>query len=333
MAQESITISIIIPVYNVSAYIERCIQSVIAQTRPCFECILVDDASPDDSIAKCERLIASYQGPTRFIILHHEKNRGLSAARNTGFDAAAGDYIFYLDSDDAITPDCLEKLSAPIERDRSIEMVMGNYEEIADGHPLLEKGHKFLPERDIVSKEENRRYFFSDSGYPIMAWNKLIKKRFLESNDLRFSEGLLFEDNPWAFYMMKHLSHVYIVPDITLLHYVRPRSITTGANKETYAHFHAIIFKEIASHFTPEEQEREASFYIHNFCVKYSLCQTEPLFRQIAPQFKEALSSGHHAKDLFYLFILEQTSRSAAGRFLFGIAISVRRAILSLSRS
>lgn len=104
------SISIVVPVYNVSLYVERCVRSVMAQTYPVLECILVDDASPDDSIAKCEKLIAAYDGAISFVVLHHERNRGLSAARNTGTDAAQGDYIYYLDSDDEITPDCIEKV-------------------------------------------------------------------------------------------------------------------------------------------------------------------------------------------------------------------------------
>lgn len=60
----------------------------------------MDGATPDDSISKCERLIADYKGPVRFVILHHDRNRGLSASRNTGMDAATGEYVFYLDSDD-----------------------------------------------------------------------------------------------------------------------------------------------------------------------------------------------------------------------------------------
>ena len=90
-----ITISVIIPIYNVSDYVERCVKSVMGQTFQDFECILVDDASPDDSILRCERLIADYHGSIRFRILHHEHNRGLSAARNTGTEAATGDYILY----------------------------------------------------------------------------------------------------------------------------------------------------------------------------------------------------------------------------------------------
>ena len=76
-------VSVIIPVYNVSNYIADCLRSVMNQTYNNIECILVDDASTDDSIAKCERMIAAYQGPIEFTVIHHETSQGPSAARNT----------------------------------------------------------------------------------------------------------------------------------------------------------------------------------------------------------------------------------------------------------
>lgn len=91
-----INISVVVPAYNVASYVERCLLSVLQQTRPAEECLIIDDASTDNSIALCERLIANYDGPTRFKILHHDHNRGLSAARNTGIDAATGNYIYFM---------------------------------------------------------------------------------------------------------------------------------------------------------------------------------------------------------------------------------------------
>lgn len=130
--KEAVSISLIIPVYKVAPYVERCLKTVMSQTWDRFECILVDDASPDDSIARCERMIAAYEGNIRFRILHHEKNQGLSAARNTGTDAATGDYILYIDSDDMITDDCVEKLMAPVLADPGVEMVYAAHMTFSD---------------------------------------------------------------------------------------------------------------------------------------------------------------------------------------------------------
>lgn len=220
MVQVKLSVSIVVPVYSVSPYIERCIKSVIAQTYPVLECIIVDDASPDDSIVKCEHLIARYDGPIRFVVLHHDHNLGLSAARNTGTDAAQGNYVFYLDSDDELTPDCIEVLAGPIERDPSIEMVQGNHKVFSDTPSIGRITH----EEVFASSGAVRDCFFDMNILPVMAWNKLISKHFIKDHGLRFMEGILFEDNLWTFYVIKSLQRLYVIPSITYNHYKRPLS-------------------------------------------------------------------------------------------------------------
>lgn len=97
--------SIIIPVYNVEQYLDKCLKSISKQTFLDFECIIVDDGSPDNSNAIIDKYVNKDQ---RFKVIH-QKNMGLSAARNTGLDAAKGDYIAFVDSDDYIANDYLEK--------------------------------------------------------------------------------------------------------------------------------------------------------------------------------------------------------------------------------
>ena len=120
-------VSIIIPVYNVAPYIEACLKSVMRQTYSgSMECLVVDDCGTDESIAIAERMIAEYDGSILFQILHHEHNRGLSAARNTGTLQATGDYLYYLDSDDEITDECIELLMQKMLKNPDLEMVQGN---------------------------------------------------------------------------------------------------------------------------------------------------------------------------------------------------------------
>ena len=184
--KDNITISVIIPVYNVSAYIEGCLQSVIDQTYNDFECILVDDASPDDSIAKCKRMIADYDGPISFRIIYHPENRGLSAARNTGTAAATGDYIMYVDSDDVIKRDCIEKLKAPLIQDNSIEMVLGNVVRVINGVALQQSLAIKQDSVDIIGNSDVRNFFFNKKGMIQASWNKLISKAFVNNYGLSF---------------------------------------------------------------------------------------------------------------------------------------------------
>ena len=320
-------ISIIIPVYNVSSYIERCLQSVMQQTYGEIECLIVDDASLDDSIEKCERLIEAYKGPARFSILHHEHNRGLSAARNTGTDAATGDYILYLDSDDALTDDCVETLVAPVKRNASIEMVVGNFERQSDGYPLpaAMKNQTDLREAEFIGREAVRSYFFEGKGFYVTAWNKLIKRQFLQEHQLRFMEGVLYEDNPWTFQVVKYLSHLYLVPAVTYLHYRRPGSITTGTSQEEARYYHGIVYEAIASQFTEGEECREARFFLKKLCTWLIHGPSTPALDRAVTMFREALAKGHCWKERLLLDGTSFFANKVWGRALLKCALRVRR--------
>lgn len=217
-------VSIIIPVYNVSDYVERCIISVINQTYTDLECIIVDDCTPDDSIEKCERIIAEYKGPIRFKILHHEHNRGLSAARNTGTFAATGNYIFYLDSDDWIGTDCLHKLTDVVKLDATIEMVMGGIIRVGDEtqwNSFLSKG---IYTSNIIEYACQYKIY-------TMAWNKLINREFIFHNNLFFKEGLLHEDILWNIQVACFLKKMASIEDKTYFYRIRNNSIQTNNSK------------------------------------------------------------------------------------------------------
>ena len=106
MEEATPTISIIVPVYKVEAYLDRCVQSILNQTFSDFELILVDDGSPD----RCGQMCDAYAQGDRRVRVIHKKNGGLSDARNAGIDAARGEYLGFVDSDDEIAPDMYESL-------------------------------------------------------------------------------------------------------------------------------------------------------------------------------------------------------------------------------
>lgn len=326
--EQLLTVSIIIPVYAVSDYIERCITSVMNQTYGSIECIIVDDVSPDDSMVKCERLINNYQGPIRFVILHHEKNRGLSAARNTGTDAATSDYIFYLDSDDEITSDCIEKMVRPILDDATIEMVMGNHE-IYIQHPsqnLVKQERTRLPEGDYKPSAIVRDLFVNEK-YDGHAWNKLIKRDFLLQNQLYFREGILWEDLLWSFFVMKHLNHLYIIPEVTLFYYIRPKSIITGTEFKKKAYHLEKIYSEIANNFTKGEEGGEAKKYLRGFCSNFINSYDSPTSKQTAQLFLNALSCKPYTSERTYLKFVIILSKFSLGRKIFAVARSTRKAL------
>lgn len=214
-------ISVIVPIYKVEAYIEDCLRSVADQT--CLgkgvqvECILVDDCGNDRSMELCEQYIKAYKGQVKFRILHHEHNRGLSAARNTGMEVAEGEYVIFLDSDDKFTSDCLEKLYAKA-RETDADVTFGSYETFGCEH-----------KKRITN------------GIPfVTAWNKLCKRSFLQDNKIQFVEGLVHEDCPWTFEINCRNAHFAHVPDVTYLYLVREGSLQTG--KDYSKHYEAYMW-------------------------------------------------------------------------------------------
>lgn len=309
-----IKVSIIIPVYQVSNYVERCLKSVIGQTFTDFECIIVNDATRDDSIEKCERLIDGYDGPIKFRIIHHEVTRGLSAARNTGTAAAKGDYVLYVDSDDVITNDCVEKLMAPVLRDQSIEIVSGVARRFSDSYQLPPSRPKKLDNEDNNSLEAVRSSFFDRRRITRSAWNKLIRKDFLDCYSLSFKEGIIWEDTLWSFYVMKHLSHAYLLKDVTYLYNKRPHSITTETDAMIKRHHWGIVFYEISKNLTPGDSNREASFYTKEFCWKYIHCFHDELYRETAKNFWRELSLLKNPSKYLRFVITDILARSWIGR-------------------
>lgn len=245
---EKPSISIIVPVYNVAPYVEDCIKSVKRQTYDGpMECIVVDDCGTDNSMEIVERLVAEYTGPISFKIFQHTHNRGLSAARNTGMDAASGDYLFFLDSDDEITDDCILKMVAPLEQE-SYDVVLGDVKyikvlpsnHIQDAHGPQELN---ISESLILRPPMILRRFRKD--WKGVAWNKLFHTSFLRQYHLHFKEGLLYEDNLWSFQIACLASSLYILNQITYIHKKRGGSIMDLSTENELINYLKIIVPEM----------------------------------------------------------------------------------------
>ena len=273
-------VSIIIPIFNVAQYIEECLRSVMQQTyKGAMECLIIDDCGTDDSIVIAERMINMYDGPIRLYIIHHEHNRGLSAARNTGTMRAKGDYIYYLDSDDEITENCIEKLMAVAIKNPTIEMVQGNAKLNIEMQP--DPIWKQFSIDNAKSNEEVRACFYHKHLIPVTAWNKLIKRSFLMQNQLLFKEGLLWEDSHWLFFLLKYATSVSFVSDVTYLHKRRPGSIVTDTDKITEAKHRAIFFHDVLTNLTFRDEWTEMRYIFEQFESYY-----KPFVREL-PEYQE----------------------------------------------
>lgn len=223
-------ISIIIPIYKVELYIERCLLSVLNQTYCNIEIILVNDSTPDNSMGIVDSFLQSNPSEDRIKIFNHEVNKGLSEARNTGIMAAKGEYVYFLDSDDEITLDCIETL---VNNCTGIEIVMGG----------VQKEDKTLHWNNYEGKyigDEIYDAYFSGKLYDI-ACNKLIKRGFLLKNKLFFKPDLIHEDLLWSYQVAMVSSSIVVINTPTYTYYVREGSLNTNITKKNIENVYYIF--------------------------------------------------------------------------------------------
>lgn len=213
-------VSVIIPIYNVASCIECCLQSVMKQQSvPAVECLLIDDCGEDDSMAIAERLIDAYEGPIAFRTVHHQQNRGLSAARNTGIREAQGTYLYFLDADDWVEPDALKLMLELAHRYPDAQMVLGGAMiQGGEPKPWLSLKDSRLPEY-LCGRTDVEHAMLDREQIPVTAWNRLIRREFVIEKGLFFEEGLTHEDELWTFLLSQHLSSLALLKE-NVYHYV-----------------------------------------------------------------------------------------------------------------
>ena len=266
-------VSIIIPIHNVEKYIERCICSVIRQTYQDIECILVDDACEDSSMDICSNLLRMYDGPIEFKTIHLKKSEGPSGGRNAGTKVAKGKYIFYLDSDDEITDDCIEKLYSKTCIYTDVEIVQGGIwaeKNIAFYDISMYKEIEYVNDNLWVRKE----FLKQKSNLPIVVWNKLILKDYLQYNNISFEPNLIHEDELWMFNVMKSLKKICFVKDITYKHYSVPGSIMTGLRIDYSNKCWYIVLDRIMDEITEPMIDEQIKKYLLFFLQKESYYKT-----------------------------------------------------------
>ncbi len=236
-------VSIIIPVYNVAKYIERCLLSVLNQTWQDLEVILVNDCTPDNSMEIAGKVIALHPRGAMVKCLEHEKNRGQSAARNTGIRVATGDYLYFLDSDDYLP---LESIATLWEfaKTKKYDFVLGNYEITGSSRsiPFMK-----MKEGAIFCKEEILSSYANDL-WPRTVWNMLIRRDFLLAEHLFFKEGIIHEDDLWTFLLACKAASAYFVNRVTYYYYTHFHSTTGNPsmwNLECRVHIIELMFNFI----------------------------------------------------------------------------------------
>ena len=209
-----IKVSVIIPVFRVAAFIGRCAESLFSQTLDEAEFIFVDDSSPDDSIAIVERCLEKYPHRKELTrIIRFPVNRGISAVRNAGLDAAQGDYIYFCDSDDWVEPDALEKMYGAA-GESGADIVY------CDFFLSFEKNERYMSNPDYDTAEDMLRKGFLGGKMKYNLWNKLVRRSLYADSGLRFPEGHSVGEDMLMIRLASLARTVKHVPE-ALYHYVK----------------------------------------------------------------------------------------------------------------
>ena len=248
MSQEKALISIIIPVYKVEKYLEKCIQSVINQTYENLQIILVDDGSPDN----CGKICDEYAKKDHRIEVIHKSNGGLSDARNKGLEIAKGEYIGFVDSDDYIEADMYEVLYNLLKQ-YNADVSICNFYTVSQGKIAIKNADNGINEYNRI---EILKEILSDRNIQSYAWNKLYKKELFD--EIKYPIGKKYEDIGTTFYLLEKCNKVVVTGKSEYYYINRQDSIVNNVTESTITDYIELIMQRYDY---IEENIRELSSY------------------------------------------------------------------------
>lgn len=211
-------VTIIIPIYNTKKYLRQCLKSVVSQTYANIEIIIINDASTDNSLAIIKKYMKYYPN---IILINNDKNIGVSASRNIGLNLSKGDYIYFLDSDDYIQKNAIEKM-VTLARKYNCSLVEASYKKVITNHT---RKRKSISESILINVNENKDFIQNHLG---MVWNKLYKKELIQN--LRFPKNLRYEDNAFIYPLLTKTDKVVVTTEVLYFYRIHLKSFMLKAS-------------------------------------------------------------------------------------------------------
>lgn len=286
-------VSIIIPIYNVEAYLRRSIDSIINQTYTNLEIILIDDGSPDD----CPQICDEYAAKDRRIVVVHKKNGGLSDARNAGLEICKGEYISFVDGDDWISLEYIELLIRFIRKENA-DVAIGEFEKKYENDTTDAKEPPKIkfPIETLNNKQAVEKLFSEDGIYFGIACGKIYSRVLL--NNIRFPIGMLHEDDYTLYKILYEAKKVVFLKTPLYFYLQRNSSIMGTASPSSIRALRARVERYL---FFKEKKE----ISIQTYCLK-NLCW-ELLFAYSKRQLdKKSIGFSNHTEILNYLHICQK---------------------------
>lgn len=264
-------VSVIIPVYNVEKYISRCLESLANQTLKDIEIIIVNDGSTDNSRSIIEKYLKKHSLRIKYF---EKQNGGLSSARNYGLKYATGEYIAFLDSDDYVEKDMYEDMYKIAKKDdadmvecdflwewENTELQWEKYKDKKCMNEIKKNKIEYKKvKKDTRRNYKNKRQMMKKPR--VVAWNKLIKKKIIEKANIRFPEGLIYEDLDFFYKIIPYINKISYVNKY-FVHYIqRENSISNSQSEKTADIFKIIdnIYKFYIEKGIYQEYKQELSY-------------------------------------------------------------------------
>lgn len=317
-------ISIIVPVYNVEQYLEKCVKSIIGQTYENIEIILIDDGSEDESGKICDKLKLI---DNRIKVIHKE-NGGLSDARNVGLKIAKGEYIGFVDSDDYIKEDMFETLYN-LNKKYNSEISIVSYYEIYKDKLIAVRESEEVKQFDKI---EAIKELLKDRNIQSYAWNKLFKKELF--NNLEFPTNKNFEDIATTLLLFEKSKKVVLLEQPKYYYVRRDNSIVGVKNYKTYKDYLDVIYDKYM--YLDGKYEGLDLYNAYNFIINmiwvYTIIVTfnledvyeefeklYPLFKKLIEQYEKQITNmlDNYNKSVLYMMLLDRNLSKPAVKQLY----------------
>lgn len=283
-----VKVSIIVPIYNVEKYLHQCVDSLVDQTLNDIEIILVDDGSPDN----CPEICDEYARKDTRIKVVHKKNGGLSSARNAGLDVAEGEYVAFIDSDDYVAPEMMEKRYL-VAKEHDLDACYCDYNFDYDGK--VWSANKQKNNSLLKNKEEVKNFLFdmvgplpnypSDVKHLVSVWLALYKTDIIKKNKIQFESERLYPSEDLLFHIdfLSHCSSIGNITDAMYYWRYRPGSLSRSYSSKRFKLYIALLNRvkeKLDEHYLEDEYRLHYQRCVYSFfrsIMKYeSLVSKEP---------------------------------------------------------
>ena len=283
-------VTIGIPVYNSADYIERTVLSALSQSFPNIEYLIIDDCGNDGTMDRLLNLKKTHSRGYALRILHNESNRGVGFSRNRIIDEAQGRYLYFLDSDDIIEPDTIQKLYDAILKNNA-QIAYGSYE-IVDG---INNGNTRVyqkPQMVFSCQDELAKYTFEHiRNFHVSACNQLIDMSFLCSSGVRFPDVSYWEDMAFTTELVTKVTNAVLLSDITYHYIAHNNSLSHYQDRDNIKKTELLENISVLNHLKEMSMSMEGRTYLPYLCLNleinsfYVICHIIKKSHAIFPRF------------------------------------------------